>query len=162
MSQKIILVFVVTILLISFTIGCTNPSSEKSPEKNPPTSFPNNGHYMPHGTIPVYVCTEDESNIEGNVNITIWVDNITVIQWNHQISKQMITPNLGPSNATFLKNGTHTLSAFEKNTGITNTTLFNLTQEKYLAVVFWHSNNPNNPSDPKLEICVSDSPFGWD
>jgi len=162
MFQKIIPAIVVSILLISPTMGCINPSSEKSSEKAQPTSFPNNGHFVPPGTIPVYVCTEDESNIEGNVNITIWVDNITVIRWNHQISQHMITPNLGPSNETFLKNRTHTIRAFEKNTSITNTTLFNLTQEIYLAIIFWHSNNPNYPSEPKLEIWISDSPFVWD
>jgi hypothetical protein len=170
MSEKILFAIVISILVLTLIIGCSYPVSKNAPEKkipscpvcDHPTNETNNTNTVNTSKFLVHVYVEDESNIEGNVNITIRIDNRIITVWDHQISVPMVTPNLGPPKEITLGNGTHSICAFEKYQNIMNSTGFNVTQEKYLAVIYYHSENTNYPSPPKLDFWISDTPIGFD
>jgi hypothetical protein len=170
MSKKILSAFVISILVLTLITGCSYPVLRSPPEKKiptcpvcaPPENGTNNTSNVNSSKFLVQVYNEDESTIEGYVNITVWIDNTIITVWDHHKSVPMVTPFLGPSKGIALGNGTHSICAFEKYQNIMNSTGFNVTQEKYIAVIYYHSDNPNFPSPPRLYFWISDTPIGFD
>ena len=137
--------FVVSILLLSLVMGCITMTP--LPEKKP-------------STFPINVYISDSSSVEGNVNITVWIDNVTVYVWDHPMIPK--SPNVVSAEEMKLSRGPHTIRAFEKNQNVTNSTAFNLNTTLYIVVNYFHSDDQSHLTLPTLTFFLTDSPVGFD
>jgi len=147
MFEKIGAPIIVSILLLSLLMGCTNPISENS-SKNNSSSFP------------VYVFIGDDSCGDSAFNVTVWIDNMTVIVWDHPVPDGQC-PEFVSADKLDVRIGNHTVRAFEKTKNITNSTSFNLNKTLYIKVSYDHPDTqyPSTPP-PRLFFDFSDRPFG--
>jgi len=140
MFKKALVGFVLSIFILSILMGCTSHSSKYA----------------------VSVAVGDNQCGIANFTITVWIDEETVLLWNHTAIWPGHSPTYMMANITLLKPGEHSIRVFEKTHNLTNSTKFNLQKRLYIAMYYNHPEKTSVTSPGlKLEIHFSDKPFMW-